>query len=100
MTFLRIYIIGVLICFLLVMLMEHFYYGNGRAETVHLDTIFMDFLYSLLSWLGVLLLVFLLGAEWYCGFPQKGEGEFLHDYEEELKKETQAENDNYDTGRI
>lgn len=86
MVFLRIYIIGVLVCFLLSMLTEHLYYGNGRSETVHLNTIFQDFLYSLTSWLGVLLLIFTLGAEWYCGFPQKGEGAFLHDYEEELKK--------------
>ncbi len=87
MSFLRIYIMGVLVCFLFSMLLEHLYYGNGRSETVHLKTIFQDFLYSLTSWLGVLLLIFTWGAEWYCGFPQKGEGAFLHDYEEELKEE-------------
>ena len=54
MTFLKIYIIGVLVCFLITLLFEHLYYGNGRSETVHLKTIGEDFLYSLLSWLGVL----------------------------------------------
>lgn len=87
MTFLRIYIIGTLVSFLGCVLLEHLYYGKGRGETVHLKTLFMDFLYSLSSWVGVLLLAFTWAAEWYCGFPQKGEGAFLHDYEEELKKE-------------
>ena len=87
MAFLRIYIMGVLICLLFTLLLEHLYYGNGRSETVHLNTILMDSLFSLLSWLGLLLVAFVWAAEWYCGFPQKGEGAFLHDYEEELKKE-------------
>ena len=87
MVLLKIYIMGVLVCFLLCMLLEHFYYGNGRGETVHINTILMDLLFSLLSWLGVLLVAFVWIAEWYCGFPQKGESALLHDYEEELKKE-------------
>ena len=91
MIFLKIYIAGVLASFLISMLLEHFYYGNGRSETVHLKTIFMDFLFSLTSWLGVLLAAFTWGAEWYCGFPQKGEGAFLHDYEEELKNEAKEQ---------
>ena len=93
MSFLRIYIIGVLVSFLICMLLEHLYYGNGRDETVHIDPILADFLFSLLSWLGVLLEAFLWGAEWYCGFPQKGEGAFLHDYEEELKSEADRNKD-------
>ena len=88
MTFLKIYIIGVLVCFLITLLFEHLYYGNGRSETVHLKTIGEDFLYSLLSWLGVMGEVVLFVGEWVCGFDQKGQGAFLHDYEKMLKDET------------
>lgn len=86
MTFLRIYIIGVLVCFLISLLFEHLYYGNGRGETVHLKTIGEDLLYSLLSWLGVLGEIVLFVGEWVCGFDQKGQGAFLHDYEETLRQ--------------
>lgn len=53
MTFLKIYLVGVLVCFLVALLLEHLYFGNGRNETVHLNTIGENTLYSLLSWLGV-----------------------------------------------
>lgn len=87
MTFLKIYFMGVLVCFLISMLFEHLYFGNGRSETVHIKTIGENLLYSLLSWLGVLgELVFFTG-EGVSGFDQKGQGEFLHDYEEMLKHE-------------
>ena len=87
MTFLKIYIIGVLVCFLISLLFEHLYFGNGRSETVHVKTIGENFLYSLLSWLGVLGELVFFAGEWVCGFDQKGQGEFLHDYEELLKQE-------------
>ena len=87
MTFLKIYIIGVLVCFLISLLFEHLYFGNGRSETVHAKTIGENFLYSLLSWLGVLGELVFFAGEWVCGFDQKGQGEFLHDYEEMLKQE-------------
>lgn len=87
MEFLRFYIIGVLVCFLISLLLEHFYFGRGRSETVHLKTIGENLLYSLLSWLGILgELIFWLG-EMYTGFPESGTGEFLHEYEEQLKEE-------------
>lgn len=91
MEFLRIYAIGVLVCFLMTLLSEHLYFGNGRSETVHLKTIGEDFLYSLLSWIGVLGGIFMFMAEAYTGFPEKGTGEFLHDYEEELKEEKEKD---------
>ena len=53
MIFLKIYLVGVLVCFLVALLLEHLYFGNGRSETVHLNTIGENTLYSLLSWLGV-----------------------------------------------
>ena len=87
MTFLKNYIIGVLVCFLISLLFEHLYFGNGRSETVHVKTIGENFLYSLLSWLGVLGELVFFAGEWVCGFDQKGQGEFLHDYEELLKQE-------------
>jgi hypothetical protein len=90
---LKIYIIGVLVCFLLGLLMEHFYFGNGRSETVTLEMIGADFLYSLLSWIGVLGEVIMFASEWYCGFDQMGVGENLYDYEEKLKRE-QEEKEN------
>ena len=87
MGILRFYIIGVLVCFLISLLLEHFYFGSGRSETVHLDTIGANFLYSLLSWIGILgEIVFWLG-EIYTDFPELGKGEFMHDYEEQLKEE-------------
>lgn len=86
MVFLKIYIIGILICFLISLLLEHLYFGNGRSETVHFDTICANLLYSLLSWIGILLeIIFWLG-EIYTDFPEKGKGEFMHEYEEELKE--------------
>lgn len=98
MAFLKAYIVGLLVCFLLSLLTEQFYYGNGRSETVHLKTIFEDFLYSLTSWLGLIGIAILWAGEWYTGFPQKGYGEFLHEYEEELKREA-AERKNGDENR-
>ena len=86
MTFLKIYLMGAAVCFLIALLFEHLYFGNGRSETVHLKTIGENFLYSLLSWLGVVGEIVFFVGEWMCGFDQKGYGEFLHEYEESLKK--------------
>ena len=93
MTFLKFYIIGALICFLIAMLLEHLYFGNGNSRSVKWNTIWMDFLFSLFSWIGVIgeLIVFL--AEWYCGFDQKGVGDKLYNYEENLKRD-QEEREN------
>ena len=66
MTFLRIYTIGVLVCFLISLLLEHIYFGNGRSETVHLKTIGENFVYSLLSWLGVVGEIIFFIGEWVC----------------------------------
>ena len=92
MLFLKIYIIGFLVCFILTLLIEHFYYGNGRAETVDLKSIIEDFLYSLLSWLGVVGVILYWIGEWYTGFDNRGYGEFLYDFEQELKKESENKN--------
>ena len=89
MLFLKIYIIGFLVSFFLTLLIEHFYYGNGRAETVGFKSIIEDFLYSLSSWLGVVGLILYLIGEWYTGFDSRGYGEFLYDLEQELKKESE-----------
>ena len=91
MTVLKYYIIGVLVCFLISLLFEHLYFGNGRAGTVKLSTIGADFLFSLLSWLGVLGTAFLFVSEWYCGFDQRGVGESLYEYEEKLKEQKRNE---------
>jgi hypothetical protein len=87
MQFLKIYIIGVLVCFLIAMLMEHLYFGNGKSKTVKFETIGMDFIFSLMSWIGILGEIIVFVAEWYCGFDNKGLGEKLYNYEENLKNE-------------
>lgn len=89
MIFLKVYLIGIAVCFLISLLLEHFYFGNGRSETVHFRTMAENFLYSLLSWLGVVGEIIFWAAEWYTGFTQKGGGAYLHDYEEQLKQSSQ-----------
>ena len=90
--FLKIYLIGVLVSFLVSLLIEQFYYGNGKSITVKLKSILENLLYSLLSWIGVVgEMVFFLG-EWYTDFSEKGYGEFIHDYEEKLKEEEEKKN--------
>lgn len=83
----RIYIIGFILCFLFSLLIEHFYYGNGRGETVSFQALKENFLFSFLSWIGILGEIFFLITEWVTGFDNRGYGAFLHDYEEELKEE-------------
>ena len=87
MLLLRYYIIGELICFFFSLLMEHLYFSDGKAECVTIKNIGADFLFSFLSWIGVIGLVFLFITEWYCGFDQRGIQKSLHDYEEKLKEE-------------
>ena len=99
MTFLKIYLMGVLVCFLISLLFEHLYFGNGRSETVHGTTILENFIYSLLSWLGVLGELVFFAGEWVCGFDQKGQGEFLHDYEEMLKRGQSREHTRHGASR-
>ena len=89
--FLKIYLIGFAVCFLISLLIEHFYYGNGKAWTVSSKSIFEDFLISLLSWIGVVGALVFLAIEWYYGWTEKGYGEFLYDYEEELKAACEKE---------
>lgn len=86
MIFFKLYIVGILVCFLISLIIEHLYLGNGRSETVHLKTIGENLLYSILSCIGVIGEIIFIIGEWFCGFDQKGQVEFLHDYEETLKQ--------------
>ena len=87
MSLLKIYIIGILVCILISILLEHLYFGNGKSETVHIRTILENLAYSLLSWLGVVGEIIFFAGEWVCGFDQRGQGVFLYEYEETLKQE-------------
>lgn len=87
MLFLKIYIIGCLVTLLIELLIEHFYYGNGRGETVTLTDIAEDLIVALFSWIGLIAIAIWFWGEWYTDFPMKGYGGFLHDYEDSLMNE-------------
>lgn len=93
MTFLSIYIIGVLLTALISLIIEHLYLGMGDASTVSAKDIGENLIYSLLSWLGLLGVMLYLLGEYICGFPQFGYGKKLHDYEESLKAQKGKKNE-------
>ncbi|MBR4803990.1 MAG: hypothetical protein IK032_05060 [Bacteroidales bacterium] len=96
MNILKIYMIGFLVCFLVSLLIEHLYYGDGRAETVSFKSLKENFFYSFLSWAGVVGEILFLALEWYTGFSEKGYGAFLHDLEGFLKNNhRQKENEKH-----
>jgi hypothetical protein len=82
-----IYIIGFLVTFLVELLIEHLYYGNGLSGTVTIKDIMEDLGVAMLSWLGLVLVAIWFWGEWYTRFPMKGYGQYLYDYEERLKSE-------------
>ena len=84
---LKIYLIGLLVTFLVELLIEHLYYGNGLSGTVTIKDIVEDLGVAMLSWLGLLLVAIWFWGEWYTCFPMKGYGQYLYDYEEKLKTE-------------
>lgn len=89
MIFLKAYIIGILLTLLIELLIEHFYYGNGHGETVTMKDILEDIVVALFSWLGLAVVMIWFCLEWYTGFPMKGYGEFLHDYEDSLRQDSE-----------
>jgi hypothetical protein len=89
MIFLKAYIIGFLFTLLIELLIEHFYYGNGRGETVTVKDVLEDIVVALFSWLGLVGVIIWFWGEWYTDFPMKGYGEFLHDYEDSLSQESE-----------
>lgn len=93
MGFLHVYLIGCLVTFLVEMFIEHFYYGNGRGETVTYKDILEDLGVAVLSWIGLIGVLIWFWGEWYTDFPMKGYGEYLHDYETHLMEDTDEEED-------
>lgn len=90
---LKIYLTGLLVTFLTCMLTEHLYFGAGSASSVRKKDIFEDLLLSLLSWIGMLLMLIFYISEIICRFSSYGSGKALEDFEDELVNAIEGSDD-------
>ena len=72
MTFLKIYLIGVAVAFLIIAAMDYFYYYDRQIKYISFREIVQDTLSSLLSWLVIPITLYLLWFDWFTGIGGKG----------------------------
>lgn len=72
MTFLKIYLIGVAVAFLIIAAMDYFYYYDRQIKYISFREIVQDTLSSLLSWLVIPITLYLLWFHWFTGIGGKG----------------------------
>lgn len=72
MTFLKVYLIGVAVAFLIIAAMDYFYYYDRQIKYISFREIVEDTLSSLLSWLVIPITLYLLWLHRYTGVGGKG----------------------------
>ncbi len=89
MKILLIYLIGTAITFTGIFCIEFFYFYDKKIRFISLKEILENIAISLLSWIGVALLVFWLVTECISGFNSKGEAYRFRKLEADMKEEYQ-----------
>jgi len=72
MTFLKIYLIGVAVAFLIIAAMDYFYFYDRQIKYISFREIVEDTLSTLLSWLVIPITLYGLWFDWYTGTKGKG----------------------------
>lgn len=81
---LKIYLIGVLVSFFIIMITEHFYFGAGSASSVTMKDVFEGIVISSLSWVALILVGLFYFCEYLANFNLYGYGKDLEDFENEI----------------
>ena len=72
MTFLKIYLIGVAVAFLIIAAMDYFYFYDRQIKYISFKEIVQDTLLSLVSWLMIPMAIIIFWFFRYIGIEGKG----------------------------
>lgn len=84
MTILKIYTLGAIVTFTVLLLTEIFYFCKGSIKSVTIKDCYEDLLLSLTSWIGIILIVIFFIGEYKANFNLFGYGKYLSNFKDNL----------------
>ena len=70
MTFLKVYLIGVAVAFLIIAAMDYFYFYDRQIKYISFREIVEDTLLSLVSWLMIPIAIYMFWFDWFTGIEK------------------------------